>query len=107
MSEKTKNILGYTAIAIMAVIACVLLYLTVKPFYYGFMAQAVDYYPYWTVIAVIFGVLGLAILVALCVIAHRLRRVKRVIAPYATKAPMPTNMTEHQADKYKRKRGLS
>ena len=107
MSEKTKDILHYTAAAIGAVIACVLLYLTLKPFYYGFMAQAVDYYPYWTVIAVIFGVLGLAILITLCVIAHRLKRPKRIIAPRASRAPMPTNMTEHQAEKYKRKRGLS
>ena len=64
-------------------------------------------YTFWQIMGIIFILLVFAILVALCVIAHRLRRVKRVIAPYATKAPMPTNMTEHQAEKYKRKRGLS
>ena len=66
-----------------------------------------DYYTFWTVMGAVFAPLLFAILVTLCVIAHRLRRTKRVITPRATKAPMPTNMTEHQADKYKRKRGLS
>ena len=65
-----------------------------------------DYYIFWQMMGVIFAVLVFAILVTLCVIAHRLRRTKRVITPRATKAPMPTNMTEHQAEKYKRKRGL-
>ena len=47
MTEKTKDIIVYSIVAIMAIAGCVLLYLTLKPFYYGFMVQAVDYFGFW------------------------------------------------------------
>ena len=74
MTEKTKNIIVYSAVAIMAVIGGVLLYLTLKPFYYGFMAQAVDYFNFWGVASVVVVILAVVVILELDGIRRGLKK---------------------------------
>ena len=96
MTEKTKDIIGYSAAAVMLIIAGVLLYDILKPFYYGLgwykiidnfsianIARTFDYYPFWqkvTYLGIGFAVLILIMQIGIFFMMNAIRIwVKRLV----------------------------